>query len=128
MSVPIMKNKVDHLKERSLHVSSLKNDCSLFSRLYNACQTRDGNLQDFSHHENQPCPPFLSQLGKLRLGTKADVIIIDCAVVVNFLKPVPAETFEYALKVFLPYIQIQLQPVRRDHQTAKELLTVHAGR
>ena len=119
----------------SLQVSSLKNDCSPFSRLYIACQTQDGNIQDLFHHENQPCPPSLSQLSKLRLGTKADlmgsglescttdvrhdapdidVIIIDGTVVVNFLKPVAAKTFdEYALKVFLPYIQSQLHHVCR---------------
>ena len=39
----------------SLQVSSLKSDCSLFSRLYIACQSRDGDLQDFFCHENQAC-------------------------------------------------------------------------
>ena len=35
----------------SLQVSSLKSDCSRFSRLYIVCQSRDGNLQDFFKHE-----------------------------------------------------------------------------
>ena len=34
----------------------LKNDCQLFSRLYFACQSRDGDLKEFFKHENQPCP------------------------------------------------------------------------
>ena len=117
----------------SLQVSSFKNDVSLFSRLYIACQSRDGNLDDFFQHENQACPPSLSNLGKLRQGNKADLLsclenytesppsqptvvvtILNGAVVVNFLKPVGAKTFDdYAVKVFLPYIQGQLQHVSR---------------
>ncbi len=106
---------------------------SLFSRLYIACQSRDGDLDDFFRHENQVCPPSLSNFGKLRQGTKADilsclencteltssqpnidVIILDGAVVVNFLKPVAVRTFEnYAVKVFLPYINAKLWQVSR---------------
>ena len=54
-------------------VSSLKSDCALFSRLYIACQTREGDLENFFRHENHAYPPALSLLGKLRLGTKADL-------------------------------------------------------
>ena len=49
-------------------VQVLKEDCSLFSRLYIACQTRDGNLEEFFTYENQPWPPSLSELGELRGG------------------------------------------------------------
>ncbi len=79
------------------------------------------------------CPPSLSNFGKLRQGTKADilsclencteltssqpnmdVIILDGAVVVNFLKPVAVRTFEdYAVKVFLPHINAKLRQVSR---------------
>ena len=117
ISEPIKKNKLSLLSrpsqreksKTSLQVSSLKSDCSLFSRLYIACQSRDGNLQDFFEHENQACPPPLSQLGKLRSATKAsilgclesncaaargeapraDVTILDGAVVVNFSNQMP---------------------------------------
>ena len=129
---PIKKNKLllfSHPPPReksktSLQVSSLKSDIS------RACQSRDGNLEDFFRHENQACPPSLSQHGKLRLGTKSDLLhclestaelectpsppitdvtILDGAVVVNFLRPLGAKTFDdYALKVFLPYIKGQL--------------------
>ena len=37
----------------------LKEDSSLFGRLYIACQTRDGNLDEFFSYENQPWPPSL---------------------------------------------------------------------
>ena len=91
--------------------------------------SHETDLDDFFRHENQACPPFLSKLGKLRQGNKADLLsclenctepvssqpnaevtILDGVVVVNFLKPVAAKTFEdYAVKVFLPYIKRQLQ-------------------
>ncbi len=56
-------------KER-LHLSSIKNDCSLFSRLYIASQVRDGDLDAFFEHDNQACPPALSQMGNITLGKK----------------------------------------------------------
>ena len=143
LSEPIKKNKLlmfSRLPPRekskaSLQVTSLKNDVALFSRLYIACQSRDGNLEDFFRYENQACPPSLSQLGKLRLGTKSellhclestletesglvlpgtDVIILDGAAVVNFLKPSAAKTFDdYSQNIFLPYIKLQLQSASR---------------
>ena len=119
-------------------LSSLKNDCSLFSRLYISCQTRDGDLDEFFSHENQACPPSLSNMGKLRLGTKSDIVsclerlvpsndssenvadmptvkafILDGAAMLNMLKPGTSLTFAvYAAEVFLPYISRQLQSVK----------------
>ncbi len=55
-------------------VQALKQDCSLFSRLYIACQFGDGDLEDFFKYENQPWPPSLSQSGQLRGGQKADLV------------------------------------------------------
>ena len=51
-------------------LSSARNDGLIFSRLYISCQTREGNLDEFFQHENQSCPPSLSQDGKLRLPQK----------------------------------------------------------
>ena len=143
LSEPIKKNKLlmfSRLPPRekskaSLQVTSLKNDVALFSRLYIACQLRDGNLEDFFRYENQACPPSLSQLGKLRLGTKSDLLhclestletengpvlpgtdvtILDGAAVVNFLKPSAAKTFDdYSQNIFLPYIKLQLKSASR---------------
>ena len=55
LSEPITRNKLSlfsrpsprEKSRASLQVSSLKNDVSLFSRLYIACQSRDGNHDDF---------------------------------------------------------------------------------
>lgn len=116
-----------------LQVQSLKNDCSLFSRLYITCQMRDGDLDQFFTCENQAAPPSLSLMGKLRPADKApllpilenlvppdsvmsgvDAIVIDGSVVINMLKPGSCKTFmEYADQVFTPYILAQLQGVQR---------------
>ena len=52
----------------------LRNDCSLFSRLYIACQTGKGDLPEFLRHENQPPSPPLSRLGDKRTGKTADLL------------------------------------------------------
>ena len=57
--------------------ASLRSDVALFSRLYIGCQTRDGNLEEFFRHENQACPPALSDGESLRLGTKSDLLKIS---------------------------------------------------
>ena len=139
---PIKKNKL-HLfskpapkqSKASQQVSSLKSNCALFARLYISCQSRDGDLDEFFKHENQGCPPSLSNLGKLRLPRKkselaecrrADVnlqssmptgvytIIIDAAAIVNMIKPGVEKTFAgYAEKSFLPFIEAQLLHAHR---------------
>ena len=114
-------------------IGLLKEDCALFSRLYIACQSRDGNLEEFFQCENQPWPPSLSQIGNLREGQKADLvkclktivnpeadqptpdaIILDGAVIVQMLPPGTVRTFEeYCQTVFGPYIARQLQFAKR---------------
>jgi hypothetical protein len=53
-------------------VLSLNSDCALFSRLYIACQIREGDLENFFRYENHAYPLALPLLGKLRLRNKAD--------------------------------------------------------
>ena len=52
----------------------LKSDRNLFSRLFVASQFRDGNLNDYFSHNNQPCPPSMPARGKLKPGTKSDIV------------------------------------------------------
>ena len=111
-------------------LASLKGDRELFSRMYIACQTRDGRLDEFFCHEKQAWPPSLSQDGSLYQGTKGDVMecldvlvkheasaqapdvtcmVIDRAVAVQMLKPKTSKRFDdYAQKVFIPYLATQL--------------------
>ena len=65
---------VKHPSKQKMQIASLKSDCALFSRLYVACQTRDGDLDTFLTYENQAAPPLLSVGGGLHLGTKADLL------------------------------------------------------
>ncbi|KAL8624293.1 hypothetical protein ACOMHN_034016 [Nucella lapillus] len=114
-------------------LSILKKNNSLFSRLYIACQTRPGGLDDFFQHENHSTPPSLSSEGQIRPGLKsrlmecleqlsppeavrsdADVLILDGAVIVHMIRPGAAKTFRaYAEDVFLPHITHLLQTVSR---------------
>ena len=55
-------------------VASLKTYCTLFSRLYMACQARQCNRDSFFEHENQACPPSISDMGQLRQGSKSDLM------------------------------------------------------
>ena len=117
-----------------LKLCELKTDCELFARLYIACQIRDGNLEDFFRHENQPYPPSLSQGGSLRSGNKSDLLecfaplysvhditdmtvdccILDGAVVVQMVRPQSGSTFrEYKQKCFLPYLRSVINKVQR---------------
>ena len=59
---------------KQLQLSTLKNNCSLFSRLYIASQVCSGDFDEFFQHENQAFPPALSQMGVLRSGTKSDLL------------------------------------------------------
>ena len=95
-------------------LTSLKNDRSLFSRLYVASQVRNGNLDEFFEYENQASPPAFSQNGKFRMGTKSDLVgcledlvafqrnvthptvevtILDGSVIVNMLRPGSVKTY-----------------------------------
>ena len=118
-------------------LSSMKNDCSLFSRLFIAFQTRNGDLDEFFQDENQACPPSISYDGNLRLPQQKsadlatclqavttpqrlapdnpDAIIMDGAAIVNMVKlSIGDKTFEdYAANRFNPYITSQLQTTKR---------------
>ena len=114
---------------------ALKRDCHLSSRLYIACQSREADLEQFFTHENQPEPPSISSQGRIRLGTKSDLLhciervsasvsgdvfpdvtahIIDGATIVNMRKPKVAKTFgEYLDMDLMPYFISRLEHVSR---------------
>ena len=99
-----------------------KSNVGLFSRLFIACQTRDGDLETFFAHENQPNLPSLSENGTLKLPKKkseilncvgcdkdisecpdVDAKIIDGAAIINMLRPSSGKTFkDYATQTFIP--------------------------
>ena len=54
--------------------TSLKNDVRIFSQLFIATQTKDGDLEKFFSHENSANPPSLACGSKIRSGVKADLL------------------------------------------------------
>ena len=83
---PLQKNKLHvFVQQRKAQKSSLTilcNGCSLFSRLYIACQTRKGDLPEFFRHENQPTPPSLSKLGDKRDSKKTCRSVLNAPLLV----------------------------------------------
>ena len=138
---PIIKNTLSLFRKPTVKhhptrqqdlITALKNDCSLFSRLYISCQIRDRDLDTFFAHENQATPPSLSLGGKIKPSAKSDLhclelcekqllhvpnvdaIILDGATVVHMLHPGTARTIQdYADTVFGSYILSQLQNANR---------------
>ena len=105
----------------NMEITILKKTCQLFSRLYIACQNRDGNLDELFSHDNDSYPPSISKNGDLIPGSKSDLlhclekfnkeaatdnmtmdcIILDAAAIVNMIKPTGVTTFqEYATQNF----------------------------
>ena len=134
VSEPITKNKlplfsrplVKKKNESTLQLASLKSDCSVFPTIYVSSQVRCGNLDEFFEHENQACPPALSQNGEMRTTKKSDLVgcledlvpskkettvpniqvsiivnMLRPGSIVNMLRPGSAQTFlDYAKQVF----------------------------
>lgn len=94
-------------------VSSLKDDCQLFSRLFISCQSRQCDLAEFFQHENQTAPASLSDSGRLHSCQKsqlvniletrivpsdsepmAEVLVIDGSALINALPPRTSKTFD----------------------------------
>ena len=53
---------------------TLKADVDLFSRLYIVAQQRESDISTFFMYENHPYPPSISDRGRLRFGTKSDLL------------------------------------------------------
>ena len=94
-------------------IVSLKSDRQLYSNLFIACQSRDGDLDNFFAHENHAYPVSLSEYGRIRpctsksdlleclakvtscqyLPPKVDMKVIDGPALVNMNPPKGNETF-----------------------------------
>ena len=112
---------------------TLQNNVALFSQLYIAMQSHAGGLKEFFSHEIQSFPPSLSEFGKLHLPSmKSELLkcfqlptqpdapssydckVLDGAVIVHCLPTSGIVTFDdYAEKVFIPYLRMQLETSMR---------------
>ena len=54
------------ISSKTKKIVNLTSDCKLYSRLFIACQAREGNLQNFFAHENFSFPIAISEHEKLR--------------------------------------------------------------
>eukprot|EP00794_Sanderia_malayensis_P021193 gene21193-23274_t len=93
---PIKRNKFSLFRNKNsiktssskLKLTSMKQDCQLFSRLYVVCQSRESDLSEFFAHENHVYPPALSMYGKLRQTAKSDCLkIFDEYIIVQTERP-----------------------------------------
>ncbi|CAB4001311.1 Hypothetical predicted protein [Paramuricea clavata] len=127
------KGKKDH-KERRTAENGEKQYAALYSKLFIACQSRDGDLNQFFSHENQGAPPSLSENGNLRPAKNksgiiasildvehternespaVDAKVLDGLAIVNMLKPNDCKTFaDYISSVIQPYIKLHLRLVK----------------
>ena len=136
---PIKRNQLPLLKTprakrdvKSQQLMCLRNEANLFGRLYIANQQRGGDLSVFFSHENQPHPPSLSDYGKLRIGTKSELLkcfdveengqfvvpdtfdckIFDGGALIHSLNSGSSVTFDdYAKTKFIPFLKHELQQV-----------------
>ena len=121
-------------KDEQLNIA--KYNVLLFSKLFRACQTREGDLENFFAHENQPNPPSLSDRGELRpakskSGTvdyllpnedsmpceslPVDCKVFDVSALAHILSPESnCKSFiQYAKEVFVPYLKFHTKSVHR---------------
>ena len=121
------------ISQQGTKIKVLQNNVALFGQLYISLQNRDCDLAEFFAHEIQSFPPSLSDFGKLHLpSTKSDLLqcieqhgqseppstydckVFDGAVIVHCLPTTSVSTFhEYADRVFIPYLEKQLQDATR---------------
>ena len=112
-------------------LASCKSSAAIITQMFVSLQARpDSNMDEFFMHENSRHPPSLSNKGKLRVGTKsqilaclpgmpargrnsrvkqASVVILDMPAVVHIIKPQRAHVFgDYARQHLLPFMENQM--------------------
>ena len=114
--------RTDDTKNRSKVIAQRK-DISLVSTLFLSLQSRpDFDFGNFFKYENQKEPPSLSDQGKLRSGTKSDVLqcltipkltppdevtvkVLDGPAVVHMVRPTYGTNYrQYVVRHFMPFI------------------------
>ena len=117
-------------------LNTAKYNVSLFSRLFIACQTREGDLENFFAHENHLNPPSLSDRGELRPAKSKSGIVdcllpnedsmpcesppVDCKVfdgpaLANILSPESncISFIQFAKEMFISYLKFHTKSVQR---------------
>ena len=132
-------NRPDTRSKHAEKISVMKKDAALVTQLFLSLQSRpDADILDFFTFENQREPPSLSDRGRLRSGTKSDilkclgvpatactaardatVLVLDMPAVVHMVHPAHAATFT-------DYIPMHLVPFLKSHPATTQKQT-HAS-
>ena len=119
------------LSKQQQAIDALKQDISLFSKLYVVSQVKETDMKEFFFNENQLYPPALSDFGSMHQGVKsdllvhledaipnhdaagspelADMVICDGVAIVNMIAPGTAMTFDEYVDKILNYIRQQFR-------------------
>ena len=100
----------------------MKNNIGLFSRLFIACQTRNGDLDTFFAHENQESPPSLWENGSLKLPKKKSEIL-QCLSAIKMLRNLQMSMLKSLMEQLLSTCFV---PVQEKH--FKITPTIHSSR
>ncbi|KAE8740339.1 hypothetical protein FOCC_FOCC014156 [Frankliniella occidentalis] len=132
----LMKGVLKKKNSASNKITSLKNDCSLFSRLWIANQIREGDMKEFFMHENASCPPSLSVNGVMRSCKKSeivtcltnsslqsvcqtrpavDAVVLDGAAIVHMIRPCATD------KTFSDYVHSVENYLQREAKNTKRI-------
>ena len=88
----IIKNR-NTVSKKQEKLMNEKSNVALFSRLFIACQLREGDLETFFQRENPAFPPSLSENGHLR-PAKSKSDIIACILRDDYTQPCESPNVE----------------------------------
>lgn len=88
------------INKDKMRLSSANADSNLFCRLFIACESREGNIDEFFNHENNINPPSISEFGKLRKLTGGQDEMVKCFYRSNTLEN-PAADMEMGSSVLV---------------------------
>ena len=130
-SVYTFANRPDTRSKQAEKVGVLKKDAAFVTQLFLSLQSRpDADISDFIRFENQREPPSLADRGRLRSGTKSDILkclgvpttactaargytimVLDMPAVIHIVRPSRAATFDdYVIMHLVPFLKGLLTP------------------
>lgn len=95
-------------------------DSNLFCKLYIACESRKGDIDEFFNHENNRNPPSISEFGKLRQLSGDSDDIIKCLYPSNTLENLASNVEINATVLVLNASSLALDLAPKNMMTVKE--------
>lgn len=108
------------INKDKMKLSSANADSNLFCKLFIACESREGNIDEFFNHENNMNPPSISEFGKIRQLTGGSDEMIKCLYKSNTLEN-PANNAEInASTLVVNATSLSLDLLPKTAMTVKE--------